>query len=449
MIKAYYRFIVLSLVIIILIIFGIDTVDIVALAQPTVKDPNLKVDVFAQGLNSPTSMTFLDSTHILVLEKETGAVRLIVNGQLQNQPILTVPINTENERGLLGIVSTADTTTTTTNNKFVFLYYTEANNNINSELRNRIYRYQWNGINLINPVLILDLPAIPGPNHDGGKMVIGSQDHYLYAVIGDLNHRGQLQNIKDGPPPDNTSVILRINPLDGSPAKNNPFVNTSNNNSGNNNNNGGKSSTLMDSSRYYYAYGIRNSFGLAFDPILHNLWDTENGPGEYDEINLVKPGFNSGWIKVMGPITQSGISSGENQLVNLPGSKYLDPVFSWKAPVAVTGIEFLNSSKLGNRYKDNVFVGDYNNGNLYFFELNNTRTGFNFNNSNQLKLQQQQAGLTDLVVDNDQEESQVTFGSGFGSITDIKTGPADGYLYIVSISDGIIYRILPVDSMRP
>jgi hypothetical protein len=51
----------------------------------------------------------------------------------------------------------------------------------------------------------------------------------------------------------------------------------------------------------YYAYGVRNSFGLAFDPLTGELWDTENGPDSYDEVNLVLPGFNSGWEKIMGP----------------------------------------------------------------------------------------------------------------------------------------------------
>ena len=50
----------------------------------------------------------------------------------------------------------------------------------------------------------------------------------------------------------------------------------------------------------YYAYGIRNSFGIDFDPVTGKLWDTENGPGYGDEINLVEPGFNSGWSKVQG-----------------------------------------------------------------------------------------------------------------------------------------------------
>ena len=50
----------------------------------------------------------------------------------------------------------------------------------------------------------------------------------------------------------------------------------------------------------HYAYGIRNSFGIDFDPITGTLWDTENGPICGDELNLVEPGFNSGWDKVQG-----------------------------------------------------------------------------------------------------------------------------------------------------
>ena len=105
------------------------------------------------------------------------------------------PVDTENERGLLGIAimnstKTGDASTASSNNdnkKFVFLYYTQSNG---GDLRNRVYRYDWNEQDqtLINPALILDLPGLPGPNHDGGKLLIGP-DRYLYAVIGDLNTR--------------------------------------------------------------------------------------------------------------------------------------------------------------------------------------------------------------------------------------------------------------------
>jgi aldose sugar dehydrogenase len=374
-------------------------------AQPSVSDTGLNIEAAIDGLSSPTSMVFLDN-NILVLEKE-GSVRLVSDGVLREEPVLQVSVNTESERGVLGVAFDKDSNS-------VFLYYTEAD-----PLRNRIYKYQWNGQSLVNPTLLLDLPGEPGPNHDGGKIVIGP-DGYLYAVIGDLNHDGQLQNFPDGPPPDDTSVILRVNLEDGSAAPDNPFAN------------GGD-----DALSKYYAYGIRNSFGMDFDPVTGNLWDTENGPASYDETNLVRPGFNSGWQTVMGPISLSGDT--EEDLVNFPGSHYADPLFSWAEPPAVTDIEFLDSSNLGDRYANNIFVGDINNGNLYFFGVNENR------NAIQLDAAQQESGLSDLVVDNEEELSAITFGSGFGGITDIETGP-DGFLYVLSYDDGIIYRISPTST---
>lgn len=406
-----------SLAIIIPVIYLIHNSSTASAAPSITKDPKLKVETLAKGLSSPTSMAFIDTSNILVSEKD-GQVRLVSNGLLEDKPVLQVSVDTESERGLLGIAIMNSTKTNAVNNsKFVYLYYTESKG---GDLRNRVYRYEWNGQNqnLVNPTLILDLPALPGPNHDGGKLVIGP-DHYLYAVIGDLNHRGKLQNTNDGPDPDDTSVILRVNPNDGSAVKDNPFIKDAN-----------------IAMHKYYAYGIRNSFGITFDPITGNLWQTENGPDVYDEINVVKPGFNSGWTQVMGPLSRNtGFMIG--QLVNFPHSHYADPVFSWKNPVAVTDIEFMKSSVLGEKYKNNIFVGDYNNGNLYYFEVNSTRTGIN------LDINQEKIGLSSLVVDNANQQSAVTFGTGFGGISDIKIGPTDGFLYVLSINDGIIYKVVP------
>jgi aldose sugar dehydrogenase len=407
-----------SLTIIILTSFAFCSILVqTAYAQPSVRDTTLNVEPAVEGLSLPTSMAFLDGNNILVLEKE-GNVRLISNGILQEQPVLQIPVNTESERGLLGIaiVNSNDVVD-------VLLYFTEAD-----PLRNRVYKYQWNGQSLINPTLILDLPALPGPLHNAGKMVIGP-DGYLYVVIGDLNpiDFGQLQNIPNGPPPNDTGVILRVNPEDGSAALGNPFENSGN-----------------KSLSKYYAYGIRNSFGMDIDPLTGILWITENGVDSYDEINLVRPGFNSGWVTVMGPISRSGDT--EDELVNFPGSNYSDPLFSWRDPVSPTDIEFLRSSNLGGNYTNNIFVGDVNRGNLYFFEVNQNRDGIKLDNA------QQPSGLSDHVADssiiegtasvNEEELSAVTFGSGFGVITDIETGP-DGLLYILSHFNGIIYKISP------
>lgn len=384
----------------------------IVLAQ-SVNDQNLNVESFVEGLNSPTSMAFLDNNNILVLEKN-GLVRLVSNGQLQSQPVLEVSVNTQSERGLLGIAvqessSIDNSSIHNVNTKNVFLYYTEAGED--GELQNRVYKYTWNGQVLENPVLLLDLPAIPGPNHDGGKLMIGP-DNYLYGVIGDLNHDGMLQNFPEGASPDDTGIIFRINPLDGTIVPDNPFLTDPN-----------------DPTSKYFAYGIRNSFGLTFDPVSKNIWDTENGPASNDEINIVAPGFNSGWQTVMGPISSSGNS--EDELVRLEGSHYADPILTWLDPPALTDIEFLNSTSLGETYTNNVFIGDNNNGNLYYFEVNPERNGFILDS------------VSDLVVDNEQEQSSIVFGKGFGSITDLVTGPSDGFLYVLSFDNGIIYRITP------
>lgn len=422
-------FIVLFLTVITTVYYFVinNNIDYVVAQEPILKDPNLKVETIVEGLSWPTSMAFIDNNNILVLEKEKGTVRLVSNGILQEESVLKVNVNSISERGLLGIA--------VLDQDSVFLYYTESsNNNGNEPLRNKVYKYQWNGEKLVNPTLILDLPAIPGPNHDGGKLIIGP-DNYLYAVIGDLNHVGNLQNIVDGQEPDDTSVILRVNPDDGSPALDNPFAN----------------SQIMDNNQLllnkYYAYGIRNSFGITFDPVTGILWDTENGPNQYDELNLVNPGFNSGWRQVMGPISESGIT--EEDLVNFPNSKYADPVFSWLPSLGITDIEFLNSSKLGDKYTNNIFVGDIGyktNGNLFYFEVDEERTGIKFVIGDSINGGgNNQDRLLDKVANNEEEISSISLGTNFGGITDIETGH-DGFLYILTLDigsngEGKIYRI--------
>ena len=146
-----------------------------------------------------------------------------------------------------------------------------------------------------------------------------------------------------------------------------------------------------------------------------------------DEINFVKPGFNSGWSQVMGFPPKR--FNPENDLVNFDGKgHYNDPQFVWKQTTGPTALQFLNSAKLGKQYENTIFVGDVNTGNLYNFKLNADRTGLLL-----------EGPLADHMSDTPDEEQSVIFGEGFGVITDIKVGP-DGYLYVLGF-DGTIYRI--------
>lgn len=348
---------------------------------PKTNDPNLTVEIFAKGIpNSPTTMTFVGND-ILILQKSDGRVRLIRNGVLQPNPVLDVSVASDAERGMLGITSSGST---------VYLYFTESDKDHGKAIANHIYKYKWNGEKLINPVLLRELPSV-NFYHNGGAMT--NFDGQAYAVIGDNGNYGRLQNRESDDWRNDTSVILRVDP----PGP-------------------------------YYAMGVRNSFGITVDPVTGNLWDTENGDDEYDEINLVPENFNSGWIEIMGP------AKNQTQIDSLPKYKnyvYSDPEFSWQKPIAPTAITFVKSDKM-NDYQDSVFVGDCNNGNLYRFKLNSDRTGFVFKSPE----------LADNVLNIDDPMDEILLGTGFGCMTDVEEGP-DGFLYIVSLSNGVIYRILP------
>ena len=401
-------------------------------APMVVNNPNLKVETVFKGLRPPTNMAFLGPNDILVLEKDDGTVQRIVNGTMLPQPLLQVPVATESERGMLGIAVAKHKN----GPAYVFLYYTEsgggkAGDDSTSQIDpagNRLYRYELVNNRLVNPKLLLSLPATPGPNHDGGKVVIGP-DNNVYVVIGDLrSHRTQAQNVVDGPPVDGTGGIIRIT-QDGQAVADNPLGRAYPQN-------------------LYYAYGIRNSFGMDFDPLTGNLWDTENGPNYGDEINLVEPGFNSGWAQVQGLWTPNGDIGDENagpidihpsNLVDFGGKgKYRSPGFTWYQVVAPTAIKFLNSNKLGKQYENDMFVGDYLYGNLYHFKLNQNRTGL-------LLLE---GPLASKVENTLQDLDQVIFAKGFGAITDIQVGPDDGYLYVLTLA-GSIYRIIPASPSPP
>ena len=407
---------------------------------PSLTDPDLRVESVASDFDFPTSIAFLAKNDILLLEKNTGNVFRLINGNITG-PLIHVNVSSKDERGLLGVAVAGQETEDSKDGSLVFLYYTQCTKvkgqpKSSQSCANYIYKYKFDTKNntLVEPQLILNLTASPGPSHNGGALQMDKKKN-LYVTVGDLqstkfnqNKTGfdtKAQNIINGTAPDGRAGILRVT-QDGKAV--------------------GKG-ILGDGYplNLYYAYGIKNSFGIGFDPVTNNLWDTENGPQFGDEINLVKRGFNSGWEKVQGiwKLNQTrekeGVfkdSNNEVEFVHFNGKgSYSNPEFVWDKPVAPTALIFLNSDKLGKQYKNDIFVGSAKKGTIFHFDLNDDRDSLDLSGD-----------LADLVYSKKEDSSKIVFGENFGVITDLKVGP-DGYLYVVSGSrgsdEGAVYRIVP------
>ncbi|TWT44610.1 Quinoprotein glucose dehydrogenase B precursor [Phycisphaerae bacterium RAS1] len=389
----------------------------------TVSDSRLTVQTVASGLDLPTSIAFIGANELLVGEKNTGRVKRVVNGSIVGT-VLDLPVASADTHGLLGM--TTDPAFAT--NHLVYVYYSLAAADGGEWIENRVQRFTWDGQSLIGLAEppIIRFPADPGQTNtgcEGGKIAFGS-DGKLYGTTGDLM-RGTFDNPRIE---QNTAMsasaraggIFRIN-ADGTYPEDNPF-----------------SGSDDKSLRRWFAYGVRQSYGLDFDRRSGQLWITENGPEVYDEISRVTAGYNSGWLKIMGPdarnaqFTQNDFASYDwTDLMALDGSHYSDPEFSFLQPIGITALLFLDSVRYPWYLRGRAFVGDYNFGKLYLFEPSGDRLSL---------VTAGDAG--DKVADTDDERESLVWGNGWGVTTDLKLGP-DGFIYHVSLTDGAVRRIRP------
>jgi glucose/arabinose dehydrogenase len=449
---------------------------------PSVVDPNLLVRTVVTGLEQPITMAFLGPEDFFILEKARGRVWR-VQGQTSTL-VLDLAVNSASERGLLGIALhpafPAD--------PGVYLYWSESSTGADTNdisavplLGNRVDRFEWDGTTLTagsNIIRLRAFQADPGQpvrgNHDGGVLRFGP-DGKLYVFIGDVGRRGWMQNLACGPTaecpgtvvPDDefggpepdaahlTGVVLRLND-DGSAPLDNPFINAATQ----------FPAPVASSIEKIFAYGLRNSFGMDFDPVSGALWLEQNGDDSFTELDRVLPGMNGGWVQVMGPIARlaefKGIETTPpfvglqqirwppsliadspdealRRLVMLPGAHYSDPEFAWKFEVAQAAVGFLTSRALGPQYQNDLFLGAARDllegGHIFHFNL----TG------NRQKIAVDDPRLDDRVADNlakheITESESLLFGRNFGVGTDIRTGP-NGNLYVVSLSHGRVYEI--------
>ena len=379
-------------------------------AEPQISDKSYSIKKIIGGLNFPTSMTIIND-EILILEMSSGKILKIIDNTISPLPLIEIPVaQPPCECGLLGITSI---------NNEVYVFYTDVSGN-KENLTNIVAKYRYDGISLTDPIIIKKMP-INEKYMLGGTMTTGVNDE-IYFTTGDQYSLNEFSNF---------GIDKKMEVINIGPKKYHSIGNTDT----------GSIFKVSNGEVEHFAMGLRNSFGLAVDPITGNLWGTDNGPEIYDEINLIKKKFNGGWVILSGPTDRNdgytNISEEFNLKIQYKDYEYSEPEFSFYVPIGITAIEFPQGQSF-EKYKDHVFVGDFNTGKIYKFNLNSNRDGFIFLENN----------LKDLVYDEGDKNDEIIFAKGIpGGISDI-VFKNDG-MYILSIFEGSIYKISPKKILLP
>ena len=414
---------------------------------------DLVIEKFSDHLKFPSNIAIVGKDDILFAEKKTGVIHRVLDGHMLARPVLDVNVATTGDRGVLGM---AVANNKASNSTYVFLYYTQSSVEDGDDaeayrepLGNRLYRYELVGNELVNPKLLLDLPVAPPRASNAGKVIVGP-DKNIYVLVNNvgvsppnphksgteeniiINPEGghiKLTNKKDSlvKPVDEQSKIIGIT-QDGKsyPVK----VQGS-----------AKNTTVTSQRQNYSAFDIGDGHNMDFDPVTGIIWIAGEGnkqnPSNTSDVLEMADRSNSNSNSAVTFVERLNSVNVEGPDISEKGLQKL----TWNKDIGTPAISFVNSSKLGQQYENDLFVGDSNNGTIYHFDLDKNRTKLSLNGS-----------LSDKVVNSDYELESHVLLRGLGAITDIETGD-DGYLYFSTVgetsidklaspmNDGAIYRL--------
>jgi glucose/arabinose dehydrogenase len=347
------------------------------------RDYDVKVDIVAEGLDTPWALTFIDADTAFITER-SGALRLFKNGKLHPEPIKDTPaVFAVGQGGLLDVAIDPDYQ----DNGWVYLAYAhtpEPGEGRDRPAMTRIVRGQIKDHRWTDQQVLFEAPRDTYLNsfvHYGCRIAFDKQGH-LYFTIGD---RGRQNDAQDLTKPN--GKVHRIH-RDGSIPKDNPFAQAN------------------DALPSIYTYGNRNPQGLATHPTTGDIWQTEHGPMGGDELNLIKPGTNYGW-----PVITYGINyNGErvSDLQTKPGMA--QPVLYWTPSIAVCGIDFVKADEFP-RWKHHLFV-----------------TGLGYEELRRLNIQDGKVIHQEVVLKN------------HGRVRDVACAP-DGTIYVVLNNPGTVLKL--------
>jgi glucose/arabinose dehydrogenase len=294
-------------------------------ARASALPPGAHVQLFKGGLDSPVDLAYVPNSHKLFFtEKNTGAIRVILNGNLLATPCVDLDVMSDGERGALGLALDPNYHA----NHFLYVYFTKR-----SPLENRVTRFTVQNNHCINAhPIITGIPSVSGYHNGGQLLFLGGT---LFVTVGEGHDAGnaQLLNTRLG-------KVLRYNP-DGTIPADNPVL-------------GGHRSAI-------WSYGHRNGFGLVRKPGTQLLYESENGPNCDDELNRIMRGRNYGW--------GNGYVCGTNGV----GPNPVAPMKRWTPTIAPTDPWWYGGTVKALR--GSIYLGDFNTGSLRRITLNQAGTG--------------------------------------------------------------------------
>ncbi len=429
-----------------------------ALAQNSV-DPRLRIETAASNLstgfaNLISAWCFVDADTILIARRSDGVIRRLdlTPGQI-SQPgavvhdldiLAPTPTDSQSEYGVQSITLHPQFAT----NGWVYIRYSKRlastpagqdtpqsqTSEFASPMDNVTERYIWNpagnaGAGSLTFNATIRTARTQTRYHHGGPSAF-THDGKLITLHGDqrltndIAFNGGTQSFF----PD-VSVVTRLND-DGTTPSDNPFV----------------VAGAPAFAHACFAYGVRNPFGLAIDPLTGRLWITDNGEASFDEINLVPAGANCGANDFAGPSTDPRQSPPANvaALNMIPGAAYVEPQFSFLQTCGVTGIAFLAGSSLGPTFERDVLVGNYNSGLLWRMRLNAERSALVFQNATlQSTRVDSRQPFSRNPVGTPAEENLLATGVGgaFTGVLGMAVSPGPAALPYVLCANGRLYRI--------
>jgi quinoprotein glucose dehydrogenase len=272
--------------------------------SPTPDAAGTAIEVALDGLSSPWGLAFLPDESGLLVTEQGGRLLLADPATGDRTALSGVPeVHARGQGGLLDVTTHPEFDS----NGLVYLTYSVSGEGGSTTRLGRGRLDRANGRLADFEALYTAQPFVRSSGHYGSRVVF-DREGSVYVSVGDRqfknfgpDHVGQTLD-------DDLGSVLRLHD-DGSIPEDNPFVSD------------------PEASDAIWTYGNRNPQGLTVHPDTGEVWETEFGERDGDEINVLERGANYGW-----PVADNSCGYGSDDPVGVRHDEREDvvaPVYGW------------------------------------------------------------------------------------------------------------------------